>query len=251
MYVILRYIFAIFSVFINDIDNDQASKAMDIVQTYLKKNSNYGLSLQIDKIEANKTDAKALLESSMLVRIFQIFGCFKFFFYSICIFLSVCIKYADSIENNQPPHVVFDTTKSGIASETVKSLTQALGLPTVSASYGQEGDLRQWRDMEEGKQKYLLQVMPPADMIPEVVRSIVRKMNITNAAILYDGTFVMDHKYKSLLQNIQTRHVITAVADGESARADQIERLRNLDINNFFILGSLKTIGQVLGKFKR
>lgn len=251
-YLIINDIYLqFFSVFINDIDNDQASKAMDIVQTYLKKNSNYGLSLQIDKIEANKTDAKALLESSMLVRIFQIFGLLEVFLYLICIFLSVCIKYADSIENNQPPHVVFDTTKSGIASETVKSFTQALGLPTVSASYGQEGDLRQWRDMEEGKQKYLLQVMPPADMIPEVVRSIVRKMNITNAAILYDGTFVMDHKYKSLLQNIQTRHVITAVADGESARADQIERLRNLDINNFFILGSLKTIGQVLGEFKR
>ncbi|NP_001273813.1 glutamate receptor ionotropic, kainate 4-like precursor [Musca domestica] len=211
--------------FINELDNDPASKAIDIVQTYLKKNSNYGLSVQIDKIEANKTDAKALLES-------------------------ICIKYAESIENKQPPHVVFDTTKSGIASETVKSFTQALGLPTVSASYGQEGDLRQWRDMEESKQKYLLQVMPPADIIPEVVRSIVRKMNITNAAILYDNTFVMDHKYKSLLQNIQTRHVITAVAEGDSARADQIERLRNLDINNFFILGSLKTIGQVLESVK-
>lgn len=163
--------------------------------------------------------------------------------------ITVCTKYAQSIEKKQPPHIIFDTTKSGVASETVKSFTQALGLPTVSASYGQEGDLRQWRDMEETKQKYLLQVMPPADIIPEVVRSIVRKMNITNAAILYDETFVMDHKYKSLLQNIQTRHVITAVADGDAARADQIERLRNLDINNFFILGSLKTIGQVLGKF--
>nr|AID61273.1 ionotropic receptor [Calliphora stygia] len=211
--------------FINELDNDPATKAIETVQTYLKKNSNYGLSLQIDKIEANKTDAKALLES-------------------------ICTKYAQSIENKQPPHIVFDTTKSGVASETVKSFTQALGLPTVSASYGQEGDLRQWRDMEENKQKYLLQVMPPADIIPEVVRSIVRKMNITNAAILYDDTFVMDHKYKSLLQNIQTRHVITAVADGERARADQIERLRNLDINNFFILGSLKTIGQVLESVK-
>ncbi|KAI8125865.1 Ionotropic receptor 25a [Lucilia cuprina] len=83
--------------------------------------------------------------------------------------LSLCTKYAQSIENKQPPHVVFDTTKSGIASETVKSFTQALGLPTVSASYGQEG---------------------------------------------------------SLLQNIQTRHVITASG------------------------GSLKTIGQVLESVK-
>lgn len=161
----------------------------------------------------------------------------------------VCIKYAESIEKKEPPHIIFDTTKSGIASETVKSFTQALGLPTVSASYGQEGDLRQWRDMEETKQRYLLQVMPPADLIPEVVRSIVRKMNITNAAILYDDTFVMDHKYKSLLQNIQTRHVITAIAkDGKREREEQIEKLRNLDINNFFILGNLQSIRMVLGK---
>lgn len=31
--------------------------------------------------------------------------------------------------------------------------------------------------------------MPPADIIPEVIRSIVQYMNITNAAILYDNSF--------------------------------------------------------------
>lgn len=31
--------------------------------------------------------------------------------------------------------------------------------------------------------------MPPADIIPEVIRSIVQYMNITNAAILYDPSF--------------------------------------------------------------
>ena len=57
----------------------------------------------------------------------------------------------------------------------------------------------------------------------------------------------MDHKYKSLLQNIPTRHVIISIAkDGE--KAEQIEKLRNLDINNFFILGTLQSIKSVLGK---
>lgn len=70
----------------------------------------------------------------------------------------------------------------------MKSFTAALGLPTVSGAYGQEGDLRQWRDLSEDKQKYLLQIMPPVDMIPQVVRSIVKYQNITNAAILYDDT---------------------------------------------------------------
>lgn len=58
----------------------------------------------------------------------------------------------------------------------------------------------------------------------------------------------MDHKYKALLQNIPTRHVITAIAKQED-RQQQITKLRNLDINNFFILGSLQSIRDVLGKY--
>lgn len=57
----------------------------------------------------------------------------------------------------------------------------------------------------------------------------------------------MDHKFKSLLQNIATRHVITAIAKKDD-RKDQIEKLRNLDINNFFILGAVQSIQEVLGK---
>jgi glutamate receptor, ionotropic, invertebrate len=92
--------------------------------------------------------------------------------------------------------------------------------------------------------------MPPADMSPEVIRAIIIYMNITNAAILYDDLFVMDHKYKALLQNIPTRHVITAIGN-EQERGEQIEKLRNLDINNFFILGSLPSIKFVLGELNR
>lgn len=58
----------------------------------------------------------------------------------------------------------------------------------------------------------------------------------------------MDHKYKALLQNIPTRHVITAIAK-PADRPQQISKLRNLDINNFFILGSLQSIKDVLGWF--
>lgn len=74
-------------------------------------------------------------------------------------------------------------------------------------------------------------------------------MNITNAAILYDESFVVDHKYKALLQNIPTRHVITAIAN-DRERAEQITKLRNLDINNYFILGTLDSIKKVLGENK-
>lgn len=58
----------------------------------------------------------------------------------------------------------------------------------------------------------------------------------------------MDHKYKALLQNIPTRHVITALAP-QADREQQMEKLRNLDINNFFILGSLTSIKSVLGNY--
>jgi glutamate receptor, ionotropic, invertebrate len=144
--------------------------------------------------------------------------------------------------------VIFDTTKTGVSSETVKSVSAALGIPTVSASFGQDGDLRQWRDIPDKKKGYLLQVMPPSDVLTEIVRSIVIYNNITNAAILYDETYVVDHKYKALLQNIPTRHVITAIA-GDRERGDQIMKLRNLDINNYFILGTLESIKKVLGEF--
>nr|QGW50660.1 ionotropic receptor 18 [Propsilocerus akamusi] len=211
--------------FVNEVGNEVAAKAVDVAVNYIKKNPSLGLSVEVMAVEGNRTDSKGLLEA-------------------------ICSRYAQSLQSNQPPHVIFDTTKTGVSSETVKSVASALGIPTVSASLGQEGDLRQWRDLTDKKKAYLLQVMPPSDVLPEVIRSIVVYMNITNAAILYDETFVVDHKYKALLQNIPTRHVITAIA-GDRDRAQQIEKLRNLDINNFFILGTLQSIKNVLESAKK
>jgi len=51
-------------VFINEVDNEPAAKAVDVAITYLKKNIRYGLSVQMDSVEANKSDAKVLLETS-------------------------------------------------------------------------------------------------------------------------------------------------------------------------------------------
>lgn len=70
----------------------------------------------------------------------------------------VCSKYTEALNTNTPPHVIFDTTLTGVSSETVKSISAALGIPTVSASFGQEGDLRQWRSLTTVKSNYLLQV---------------------------------------------------------------------------------------------
>lgn len=101
----------------------------------------------------------------------------------------VCTVYSESVENDQPPHIVLDMTKTPIMSEIAKSFTSVLALPTVSGAYGQDGDIHQWRDIDEEKRQYLLQVMPPSDVIPEVIRSIIVYINMTNAAILFDKSF--------------------------------------------------------------
>lgn len=55
----------------------------------------------------------------------------------------------------------------------------------------------------------------------------------------------MDHKFKSLLQNVATRHVIAPIKEGDKV-TDQLLQFRKLDIVNFFILGSLNNIKRVL-----
>ncbi|KAJ8982944.1 hypothetical protein NQ317_005259 [Molorchus minor] len=211
--------------YVNEEGNEVADRAMDVVMTYIKKNSRLGLSVEFKRVVGNRTDSNSFLES-------------------------LCTAYNEMLMGQTFPHLVLDTTMTGIGSETVKSFTSALALPTISASFGQEGDLRQWRNIDDNEKEYLIQICPPADIIPEIVRSIVLHQNITNAAILFDESFVMDHKYKSLLQNVATRHVITPIKVADSKDTDplgdQLQQLRKLDIVNYFVLGSLTNIGRVL-----
>lgn len=55
----------------------------------------------------------------------------------------------------------------------------------------------------------------------------------------------MDHKYKSLLQNIPTRHIIASIDDMTSIKL-HLTRFRDVDIVNFFVLGKLSIIKSVL-----
>lgn len=55
----------------------------------------------------------------------------------------------------------------------------------------------------------------------------------------------MGHKYKALLRNLPTRHIIINV-DQQRGIKDLLIRLRNLDVVNFFIIGNLTTIKNVL-----
>ncbi|XP_012174802.1 ionotropic receptor 25a [Bombus terrestris] len=144
------------------------------------------------------------------------------------------------------PDLVIDTTTAGLGAKISNSFTAALGIPTLSAQYGQEGDLLYWRNLNTDQESYLIQVMPPTDLIPEAIRQLCIQLNITNAAILYDHNFVMDHKYKSLLLNVPTRHVINEASQQVMEMRTQLPRLRDLDIVNYFILGDENTINIAL-----
>nr|QAB43871.1 ionotropic receptor IR25a [Oedaleus asiaticus] len=157
---------------------------------------------------------------------------------------SMCLGYNTSIEENKKIHVVLDTTLQDVSSEAVKYFTRALELPTVSASCGQEGDLRYWRNIDKKQEKYLIQVMPPIDTIPEFIRSFCSEQNLTNAGILFDDTFIMDHKYKSLLQNVPTRHIINEIKFQNIGK--QLSTFKQREVFNYFILGRMDTVNKVL-----
>ncbi|XP_014218148.1 ionotropic receptor 25a-like [Copidosoma floridanum] len=153
---------------------------------------------------------------------------------------SICPVWKSALQEKDEniPDFVLDTATYGLGAETVNRFTAFLGIPTLSAQYGQDGDMLGWRDITKEQQQYLVQVMNPVDLMPEVVRQQCSTFNISNAAILFDDTFVMDHKYKSLLLNVATRHVMVPAKAPGIALERQITMLRNLDIVNFFILGS-------------
>ncbi|KAK4301458.1 hypothetical protein Pmani_026414 [Petrolisthes manimaculis] len=157
-----------------------------------------------------------------------------------------CDRVDAMLDSNEAPHIVLDATTTGMMSETIKSFTRALALPTLSATYGQEGDIREWRDLSEMEEKYLIQLMPPGDVIVQSIRDIVATQNMTNAGIIYDHTFVMDHKYKSLLMNLPCRHIMTMAEDTEAGLRKQTKRLMDADIVNFFAVGSQETISRIL-----
>ncbi|XP_050463521.1 ionotropic receptor 25a [Cataglyphis hispanica] len=144
------------------------------------------------------------------------------------------------------PDLVLDVTKIGLGAEASSSFTAAMGIPTLSAQYGQEGDIRYWRNLDLDQKNYLIQVMTPGDLVPEVIRQLAIQMNITNAGILFDQNFIMNHKYKSLLLNVPTRHVISSLQNSTELVMKQLSRLRNLDVVNYFLMGDEKSIDMVL-----
>lgn len=50
--------------YVNEVGNDVAAKAIDVASNYIKRNPNLGVSVEIISVEGNRTDSKGLLEAS-------------------------------------------------------------------------------------------------------------------------------------------------------------------------------------------
>lgn len=207
---------------VNDEGNKVAKDSVETALQHVQKTASMGTTLKTtEAIDSEQSDVYAAIEQ-------------------------VCGKLETMIDANTPPDLILDTSRAGVLSEVVKSLSLTLGIPTVSMSYGEDGDLREWRGLTSQQANYLVQIRPPGDVITSVIRQLVSRQNITNAAILFDDSFVMDHKYKSLLQNLPVRHVIHMIKGTDSEVKKQLMKLDDVDLNNFFVLGSQKSISRVL-----
>ena len=46
------------------------------------------------------------------------------------------------IDEGNPPDLILDLSLGGISSEVIKSLSLTLGIPTVTSTMGEEGDIK-------------------------------------------------------------------------------------------------------------
>ncbi|XP_044757854.1 ionotropic receptor 25a-like [Coccinella septempunctata] len=148
------------------------------------------------------------------------------------------------VEASAPPHIFIDATLAGSTSEAMKAFSAALGLPTLSTSFGHDQDLREWRELNEQQKKYLVQVLSPNDVIHSLIRQIVFRQNMTNAAILFDETIVLIHKFKSILVN--TGISFTFLHVNPTTITEDLKKLHSLFFVNFFVIGTITTVRSVL-----
>nr|ALD51355.1 ionotropic receptor 25a [Locusta migratoria] len=210
-------------VHVNDDKNSIPNKALKQVVADLSKQ---GMIFDgVFKATANGSDVEALIDS-------------------------MCLEYNTSIDENKKIHVVLDTTLQDVSSEAVKYFTRALELPTVSASCGQEGDLRRrlswWENMYKKNLSTIclprcvcvcicvgVGVFAYLPFSPQVIKTL-----------LFSLYAVMDHKYKSLLQNVPTRHIINEIKFQNIA--NQLSTFKQREVFNYFILGRMDTVNKVL-----
>lgn len=73
---------------------------------------------------------------------------------------NMCQTWSSAISRggSTVPDLVLDFSMFGMSSEVSSSVTASLGLPTLSAQYGQEDDIQYWRNLDADQKGYLVQV---------------------------------------------------------------------------------------------
>ena len=87
-------------------------------------------------------------------------------------------------------------------------MTWTLGLPTLSTSFGEVGEIREWRDLTPEQENFLVQIRPPADVATGVVRQLISRQNITNAAILFDKNFGMYNNHYKFIEELCNKNLL-------------------------------------------
>lgn len=117
------------AVVINDAGNDVANKSLTNSLRALKDKTGDKLG-QVFVAQVNVSDSKETLNV-------------------------VCDTWKNAImrDNHATPDFVLDTTTYGPGAETINRFTALLGIPTLSAQFGQEGDLLGWRDISDDQKR--------------------------------------------------------------------------------------------------
>lgn len=121
-----------FAVVINDQDNEVANKSVTSALRELREKSPSVLG-QVYVAQINAENSTESLSS-------------------------VCEVWEAVLGGNEAdrPDFVLDTTTYGPGAETVNRFTALLGIPTLTAQYGQEGDLLGWREITEEQKRKIL-----------------------------------------------------------------------------------------------
>lgn len=73
---------------------------------------------------------------------------------------AICNTWSKAISKggSSVPDVILDMTIADVGAEVTASFTASMGVPTLSAEYGQEDDIKYWRDLDFDQRGYLVQV---------------------------------------------------------------------------------------------
>ncbi|GFX39568.1 ionotropic receptor 25a [Trichonephila clavipes] len=94
------------------------------------------------------------------------------------------------------PTILIDTTRrpravGNRAGTLVKKVVRKMGIPTVSATYGEMKGIMEWENLSDIERQYLVQIAPPGYIITQVVRDLASLQNMTTTGVLFDESIVV------------------------------------------------------------